>query len=514
MAKRRRNGFNEFIEGFNGTYNMGKKIAGDITDAQAGEAAKQAAIVTNPEDTATVQSYQDAAKGIADGTVGDAGMTPEERAAASAAYEKAAQTGTKFYLGRGDGNEGQVFDAMPTPQQQRLASMRAMGATYLNAGDQEKALKWNSAADQQESGIQQQELAGIQINNARNEEALKKKTADWIKNSNFGRIKAENEKQVADYQSAKAAYDARIQAGENPAAIGLPPKPPSLRTLGFAESINDSLSYLALEAEHGKYDPQKWGAMAEKMEKVKNESYDKALRLADSGAPIQKIADTFAESGKSKFDVKDVISDRMGTTMIRGVQVPTRIISIKGAPPIIVASELAALGDSEKILNTHFAVNQDKRSANADARAASSEARVKNKDAETKAKEKLRSESAVALFKEENPDASVARIEAVRNGVIPALPKERGFKIEMNEVATALGSPAVDAQGNPVVDFMTGRQTVNRNIPEERKFFKWMQDNNITDTNRGLAIYMANKGGGASAAGAKPKSGWGIKQIK
>lgn len=486
MAKRRRNGVNDFLEGFNGTYNMGKKIAGDITDAQAGEAAKQAAIVTNPEDTATVQSYQDAAKGIADGTVGDAGMTPEERAAASAAYAKAAQTGTKFYLGRGDGNEGKAFDTAPTPQQQRLASVRAMGETYSNAGDQEKALKWNSAADQQESGIQQQELAGIQINNARNEEALKKKTADWIKNSNFGRIKAENEKQVADFQSAKAAYDARIQAGENPAAIGLPPKPPSPRTLGFAESINDSLSYLALEAENGKYDPQKWGAMAEKMKNVKNESYDKALRLADSGAPIQKIADTFAESGESKFDVKDVISDRMGTTMIRGVQVPTRIISVKGAPPIIVASELAALGDSEKILNTHFAVNQDKRSANADARAASAEARVNNKDTEANAKEKSKSEAAVALFKEKNPGASTAQIEAVRSGVMSALPKEVANEYTFAQNPLGMGGTRVNKNTGQI-------ETINE---------------------KGQVVSSVPAPGAEMKKPAKTLPGWGIKQIK
>lgn len=493
MAKRRRGGFNEFLDGFNGTYSIGKKIAGDIVDAQAGAAAKSAAVVTNPEDTAAVQDYQAAAKGIADGTVGDGGMTPEERATASAAYANAAQTGTKFYLGRGDGNMGQAFDTAPTPQQQRLAGVRAMESTYTGAGDQEKALKWGAAADQQESGIQQQELTGMQITKAKSEEALRLKTADWLKGSNFGRLRSENEKQMADYMSAKKNYESRIQSGENPAAIGLPPQQPKPKTIGFAESINDSLSFMSLEAEHGKYDPAKWEAMAGKMEKVKNESYDKALRLADSGAPMQKIAEAFAESGESKFNIKDVVADRMGTTMIRGVQVPTRIISIKGTPDIIVASELSALGDSERILSTHFAVNQDKRSANADARGASaegraikSEARSMAKDEEAKAKEKHKLETSIALFKEKNPGASAAQIEAVRSGVMSALPKEVTNEYSFAQNPLGMGGTRVNKNTGQI-------ETINE---------------------KGQVVSSVPAPGSEMKKPAKTLPGWGIKQIK
>jgi hypothetical protein len=94
----------------------------------------------------------------------------------------------------------------------------------------------------------------------------------------------------------------------------------------------------------------------------------------------------------------------------------------------------------------------------------------------------------------------------------PLLPKHKAalagvkgadYKVEMGEVASALGTPATDKDGKPVADLMTGRQVVNRNVDEEQKFFKWMRDNNITDTNRGLAIYLGNKSG----AGAQPGPG-------
>ena len=47
---------------------------------------------------------------------------------------------------------------------------------------------------------------------------------------------------------------------------------------------------------------------------------------------------------------------------------------------------------------------------------------------------------------------------------------------------------------------MTGRQVVNRNVDAERKFFAWMQKEGITDTNKGLALYMSKNGGSAAPA--------------
>lgn len=74
------------------------------------------------------------------------------------------------------------------------------------------------------------------------------------------------------------------------------------------------------------------------------------------------------------------------------------------------------------------------------------------------------------------------------------------YKVEMNEVSQAFGTPAVDREGKPITDPMTGRQIVNRNQEKEREFMQWMAKNGITDTNKGLALYMGqvqtNQGGG------------------
>jgi len=68
----------------------------------------------------------------------------------------------------------------------------------------------------------------------------------------------------------------------------------------------------------------------------------------------------------------------------------------------------------------------------------------------------------------------------------------KDYKIEGSEVATVLGDPAVDKNGKPVVDIMSGRQVVNRNPAREDAFYKWMAQNGITDTNEGLAKYKGN----------------------
>lgn len=112
----------------------------------------------------------------------------------------------------------------------------------------------------------------------------------------------------------------------------------------------------------------------------------------------------------------------------------------------------------------------------------------------TTAQKKAEQDAAVNLAREQNPKLTKAQEMAIRYGVKDAVAKD-GYKVEMNEVTQALGEPAVDEQGKPLIDVMSGRRVVNPNKDAERKFFAWMSQNNIKDTNQGLALYMANYGG-------------------
>lgn len=113
-------------------------------------------------------------------------------------------------------------------------------------------------------------------------------------------------------------------------------------------------------------------------------------------------------------------------------------------------------------------------------------------------------EAGVALFKEQNPNATATQIEAVRRGILPAVPKSGGYKVEAGDVTSLLGTPAMDSRGQPLMDPLTGRQVVNRDPAKEAAFFAFMRDNNITDTNEALAKYLAPRGGAAGGAAQQP----------
>jgi hypothetical protein len=87
----------------------------------------------------------------------------------------------------------------------------------------------------------------------------------------------------------------------------------------------------------------------------------------------------------------------------------------------------------------------------------------------------------------------VASVAALGKGKPPAQ-----YKVEMNEVATALGKPSGKA------DPFTGRETVNRDMAEEARFFEWMQREGLTDTNEALARWKAGAGRAAPAGMAPP----------
>jgi tetratricopeptide (TPR) repeat protein len=123
--------------------------------------------------------------------------------------------------------------------------------------------------------------------------------------------------------------------------------------------------------------------------------------------------------------------------------------------------------------------------------------------------ERAKADAAAALFKELNPNATVAQIEAVRRGVITAVPKDEGYKTEFNEVANALGQPATDKKGRPIMDPVTGRQLINRDPAAEAAFFNWMQKSGIKDTNKALQLYLANRSGAG-----RPSEAEAIEQAK
>lgn len=161
---------------------------------------------------------------------------------------------------------------------------------------------------------------------------------------------------------------------------------------------------------------------------------------------------------------------------------------------------------SQNEFRNNMALKADARADLAEGRAGASFAQGQADRAEAKNEKTAKAAAAMALFKERNPNATEAQLEAVRRGVIDATPKDSAYKVEMGDVTTALGSPAVDREGKPKVDPITGRQMVNRDPKRETEFFQWMRANNITDTNKGLAMFLGQQPQQAQQGGAgKPR---------
>lgn len=64
------------------------------------------------------------------------------------------------------------------------------------------------------------------------------------------------------------------------------------------------------------------------------------------------------------------------------------------------------------------------------------------------------------------------------------------FKVD-SSYQQALGSPAIDNKGMPVVDPFSGRQVMNRNVKEEENFLKWASDNKFASTDAAIGQYIA-----------------------
>lgn len=148
---------------------------------------------------------------------------------------------------------------------------------------------------------------------------------------------------------------------------------------------------------------------------------------------------------------------------------------------------------SQNEFRNNMALKADARADRAEGRAGASFAQGQADRAEAKTEKTAKAVAAMALFKERNPNATDAQLEAVRRGVIDATPKDSAYKVEMGDVTTALGSPAVDREGKPKVDPITGRQIVNSDPKRVTEFFQWMRANNITDTNKGIAMFLGQQ---------------------
>ena len=126
---------------------------------------------------------------------------------------------------------------------------------------------------------------------------------------------------------------------------------------------------------------------------------------------------------------------------------------------------------------------------NADARAADEAADKRGDRTREIATTLAKQSAAVGLAQERDPNASPAHIEAVRTGVIDAVPKAGGWKFESSDINAMLGTPATSPSGRPILD-ANGRQVFNTESARVQQLMQFMQQRGIRDTNEALPQFI------------------------
>lgn len=212
-------------------------------------------------------------------------------------------------------------------------------------------------------------------------EKLRKREEDYtagrqaaFNNSTFGQRNAAYAKAVDQYQKDKAAYDARLEAGDR----SMPePQMPARPTVGVGEALLDHATLLAHDIAYGKADSAAMVKFAELQKQVNDEGYTKSLKLAQGGAPLTQVIAQFNAAGNVKLDPAAVLSDKM---VDRGNGVKSRVITIKredgGTQVIDTLAELDAMDKADKVFTRAYQANAEGRADRADRRAGAAEGRA------------------------------------------------------------------------------------------------------------------------------------------
>lgn len=390
FKRRRTNPVTDFLSGFNGTYNTVNRVLQDM-DMQDIATAK-------PEtDTGYSQEQGDQLNAAAASGQYDIGYD-QGKGAYTVTPKSGGETGTLSPVSRMS-FLGKTYDKPLTDAQQDQARLVAMAGVHSKYGDPAEALRLKQQARQGELTDLQLKGAQRADRQADNEEKYQAGIPGLMAGSRFSSAQADG------------------------------------RKYSLADSLADNAAYLAYGTQFGKFDPEKWAGLAAQMDKLEKEGYHRALSLADAGGDLKKVAAEFNKTGDVRLDPSAVVSDKTATIKLRGNDVPTRIIQIKDANgnihSINTASELAGLGEAKSLLDTHFAVQRDKRDGQ---RLGLEGARVgiaqgeaadrKTEKTEKKQEEQVKQQAAVDLYKQKNPAATSAELAAVRTGVINALPRD------------------------------------------------------------------------------------------
>jgi hypothetical protein len=370
---------------------------------------------------------------------------------------------------------GQTYDTAPTDSQQNTARTMAMAGVMKKynplQGMQLEQQALSSQREEQRFGQEQKQWG-------RNEEEFQKNKAyeegrkSEFANSRFGQGQVAFNKEMSDYQDKLKAYETGKASGKSPAELGAPPVAPARPQYTPGDALADRASLVLHDAKHGKLDARTFGEFTDMMNKVQSEGYEKALRLGQSGATIQEVANAFNSGGNVKFDPANVISDKM----VKGKDgIESRVIQFKGAngelQTINTVAELDSLGKAGDVFKRFYDAEQNRR-GNESLKIQKDTASVSNA---------LHGEQ---LKKLEEDGKDRAELRTIRTGLTEAI--ANGDK------------PAEDKLRKQLMVYGTGIKGTSNSSPEERRALFYLASGAAKDETE--AARMAHEKVQASAA--------------
>lgn len=448
---RRRSRISEFFEGFNQGYDtvntvVRDKELNDITKAKPEESTGYTADQGDQLRAAAESGQYDiGVKTKDDGTFDSYTVTPK---ADKSKVGVIAQQGVTDFLGQ------RTAGKMNERQTDRARSL-AMADVLTRSGDVQGGMKLRR--DAQQSEREDMRFDREQKKWAQEDEADEKKKAydsalqGAMQNLRFAKITGEHNEAMKKYVEDKKAYDEAKAAGK---PVGVAPMPPVRGDYTPGDALADRAAMLDLKAQHGKLDDKSVTEFADLMQKVQGEGYARALKLAQSGAPVEEIAKAFNASGKAQIDP--------ATTKIRTVKgkdggPDSQVIEYLGPDgkprTISVLAELEALDMADKVFTRHFQKKQDERADRADARDGARLSITQGNANREREDKKAEADARVAIYKENNPSATPAQLEAVRRGVLEAVPKASGIESDYKPDSYGSGGTVTqkDKNGNVTV---------------------------------------------------------------
>lgn len=445
MARRSR--LSGFLTGFQSGYELTEKVMRDKGLADIEKAKPEELQGFTAEDGKQLEAaaasgqYDIGTKTNDDGTF--AGYTVTPKADPSQVGVIAARGVTDFL---GQRTEGSMSD-----RQVDRARIIAQAGVLSKNGDVQGAQRLRREAAQGERDDlrfdREQTRWKREDQKEADEDAYKSERQRVMGELRFSTITGEHNKAMQEYLAAQKQYEADKAAGK---AVGVAPTAPVKGEYTLGDRLADHARLLEVGAKYGKVDEKSMMDFVGTYQKLQQEGYVKALQIAQSGGTAEQIAAAFNESGGIKLDPKTLtIKDAPG----KKGEPPSKIIQFPDGQgrtrTIAVLAELDSLGQADKVFTRFYQGNQDRRADNADGRAASAEGRAADSFKTEKDEKKAKTQAAVDLFKQNNPNATPAQLEAVRTGILSAKPEEPGIstKVEADGVGGSIVTQS-DKKGN------------------------------------------------------------------